>query len=309
MNAMPKNNLPPAAKSRPSENSRSRILIPALVFFLAGTALSAVWFSVKGANHAAEISSDAQNPATLSDATKEVLQHLDAPVEIRFYSMLDASSVADSVQSYASRADQLLALYEQVAGHKLKVIRCTSSGNAGGKAAEADGITPFNIDRGEACFLGLAVVCGSQKESLPCLAPEWEQALESDLTRAITRATTRAADAKRGAPPATRIAPATLVEVRRAIPNLENVSLKDGAKTLRDAALVRFQQASLEMQAQVTEAEQRYIEAGKESEAAQQAAGEQLRKIKAEATGKLKHIALDSHAQVAALQQLKKATP
>jgi hypothetical protein len=222
--------------------------------------------------------------------------------------VLDASSVPDSVQAYAGRADQLLAQYEQASGGKIKVVRCNS--NASANAAEADGIHAFNLDKGNACFLGIAVVCGSQKESLPHLAPEWEQALEPDLTRAMARAVDRAVQAKPGAQPPARVAPATLVEVRRAIPNLEEVSLTEGTKVLRDAALIQFQEAAANMQAQVKEAQQRYLaDKDNQSEAVQQAATEQLRKIQAEGADKLQQIALNSRAQIAALQQLKKAAP
>ena len=303
MNALPTKNIEVAGRRRPGEHAGARIIISALVFFLAGAALSAVWFSRGGWHH-----SDAENPAAvaLSGATKAVLQHLDSPVEIRFYSMLDASSVPESVQAFAGRVDQLLAQYEQVAGDRVRVIRCKSLSRVSANAAQADGITAFNNDKGDACFLGIAVVCGGQKESLPQLAPEWEQALEPDVTRAIARAV----EARPGAQPLARADTASLDAVRKAIPNLDAVSLEAGTKILRDASLVQFEQAAEEMQAQVKDAEQRFIQAqGDQSEAAQQAAAEQLRKIQAEGTRKLQQIAQDSHAQIAALQQLKKTAP
>jgi hypothetical protein len=234
------------------------------------------------------------------------LQHLDSPVEIRFYSMLDASSVPESVQAFAGRVDQLLAQYEQAAGGRVRVVRCNTFSNSSANAAEADGIKAFNIDKGNACFLGIAVVCGGHKESLPQLAPEWEQALEPDVTRAIARAI----EARPGAQPPARADTAALDAVRKAIPNLDAVSLEEGTKILRAASLVQFQQAAKEMEARVKDAGQRLIEAqGSQSEAAQQAAAEELRKIQAEGTRKLQRIAQDSHVQIAALQQLKKAVP
>jgi hypothetical protein len=303
MNALPTKNIEVAGRRHPGEHAGARIIISALVFFLAGAALSAVWFSRGGWHH-----SDAANPAAvvLSGATQAVLQHLDSPVEIRFYSMLDASSVPESVQAFAGRVDQLLAQYEQVAGDRVRVIRSTSLSRVSAKAAQADGITAFNNDKGDSCFLGIAVVCGGQKESLPQLAPEWEQALEPDVTRAIARAV----EARPGAQPLARADTASLDAVKRAIPNLDAVSLEAGTQILRNASLVQFQQAAEEMQARVKDAEQRFIQAqGDQSEAAQQAAAEELRKIQAEGTRKLQQIAQDSHAQIAALQQLKKTAP
>ena len=303
MNTLPTKNSEVAERRRPGKPARAWLIFSALVFFLAGAALSAVWFSRGGSHH-----SDAENPAAaaLSGATKAVLQHLDSPVEIRFYSMLDASSVPDSVQAFAGRVDQLLAQYEQAAGGRVRVVRCKFLSNASANAAEGDGIKAFNNDKGDPCFLGIAVVCGGQKESLPQLAPEWEQALEPDVTRAITRA----AEARPGAQPLARADTASLDAVKRAIPNLDAVSLEAGTQILRNASLVQFQQAAEEMQARVKEAEQRFIQAqGDQSEAAQQAAAEELRKIQAEGTRKLQQIAQDSHAQIAALQQLKKTAP
>jgi hypothetical protein len=305
MNAVPKNNNQAAAINRPGEHTRSRMPIPALVFFLAGATVSAVWFYRHSATSVAPVAAEADTVA-LSDATKAVLQHLAVPVEIRFYSMLDVASVPDSVQAYAGRADQLLAQYEQAAGGKVRVIRCNSLADSGANAAETDGISAFNLDKGAACFLGIAVVCGSQKEALSHLAPEWEQALEPDLTRAIARA----AEGKPAAQRPTRIDATAAEAVRRAIPNLEAVSLEEGAKVLREAGMAQFQQAAVAMQAQVKEAEQHFLEAqASQSEAAQQAAKEQLRKIQAEGKNTLQQIALNAHAQIAALQQMKQTAP
>jgi hypothetical protein len=302
MKALPTDKIEVGGGERPRGRALTRIIIPALVFFLAGAALSAVWFS-RGGGHNPGRDNGA---AALSEATKAVLQHLDSPVEIRFYSLLDPSSVPASVQAFAGRVDQLLGQYEQAAGDRVRVIRCDSLSNYRDNKAEADGIRAFNIDKGDACFLGIAVQCGTQKESLSHLAPEWEQALEPDLTRAIARA----AGAKAGVQPLARTDTATLAAVRRSISNLDAVSLEEGTKVLRDAGLAQFKQAAEEMQAQVKDAERRFLEAqGSPSEAAQQAAREQLRKIEAESAERLRQIALTSHAQIAALQQLKKTAP
>ena len=102
-----------------------------------------------------------------------------------------------------------------------------------GNAAQADGITSFNIDKGDACFLGITVVCGGQREALPRLAPEWEQALESDLSRAIARAVEAQVAA---APPAPKVDTAALDTVKTMIPDTSAVSVEDGSQALRDTA-------------------------------------------------------------------------
>ncbi len=292
-----------AVKGRPAGRSRLRILLPGLVFFIAGVVASAIWFSHSGSQNTAPV---AAAEAQLSEATKAILQHLDAPVEIRFYSMLDAATVQDSVQSFAGRADQLLAQYEQAAGGRLKVVRYDSLSTSNANAAAADGINAFNIDKGDSCFLGIAVVCDGQKESLPRLAPEWEQALEPDLTRAIARV----AAARPAAQAVTRADTATLDALKRTIPNVDAVSLEEGTTALRNAGLAQFIQAEQDIQTQVKDAEEKFLQAqGDQSDATRQAAAEQLRKIQAEGREKLEQIALSSHAQIAALQQLKKASP
>ncbi|MGP8200639.1 MAG: Gldg family protein [Limisphaerales bacterium] len=295
-----------ATGKRPSgDPARSGRIIAALVFFLAGAALSALWFT-----RGVWLHSSAENPVAFSTATRAVLSHLDAPVEIRFYSMLDASSVPEPVQAFAGRVDQLLGRYEQAGGGRVRVVRCETFSNSSANAAEADGINAFNNDKGNACFLGIAVVCGGQKESLPRLVPEWEQALEPDLTRAITRAIARAVESRPGAQRVARIDTSSLDAVRKAIPDLDAVSLEEGTRILRDASMVKFKQAVNEMDASLKDAEQRLIQAqASQSEAAQQSAAEELRKIQAEGTRKIQQIAQDSHAQIAALQQLKKASP
>jgi hypothetical protein len=150
------------------------------------------------------------------------------------------------------------------------------------------------------------VECGGGKESLSQLAPEWEQALEPDLTRAIVRA----AASRPGAQPVARADTASLAAVRKAIPNLDAVSLEDGRKVLRDASQAKFLQAVGDMNAQIEDAEQRFLQAvANQSEAAQQAASEQIQKIQKERSRKLQQIAFASHAQMAALEQLKKTAP
>jgi hypothetical protein len=284
------------------QGAGSRVLLSGLIFFLAGIAFSALWLARSRPSQVASVPKAVQ----LSDASKAVLRHLNTPVEIRLYSILDATSVPGSVQAFAVRVEQLLAQYAQAAGDRVTIIRYDTLSASNAWAAQADGISAFNIDKGESCFLGIAVVCDGQKESLSHLAPEWEPALEPDLSRAIARA----AEAKRAAQPSARADTATLDAVRRSIPNLDAVSLEQGTTVLRNAGLTQFVQAAQELETQVKDAQQRFIQAqGNQSEATQKAALEQLRKIQAEATDKLKQIALNSHAQIAALQQLKKTAP
>ncbi len=186
MNALPGNKIEVAGERRPAEHTRARIIVLALVSFLAGAALSAAWF-YRGGSHppAREASAAASPAAALPDAARAVLQQPDSPVD-----------------------------------------------------------------------------------------------------------------------------PAALDAVRRSVPNLDAVSLEEGTKVLREAALAQFKLAAEETQAQVKEARQRFLQAqGSQSEAGQRAAREQLRNIQEAGADKLRQIAFNSRAQIAALQQLKKTAP
>jgi hypothetical protein len=254
-------------------------------------------------------SNEAGSPPTiqLSDATRAVLSRLDAPLEMRFYAVLDPASVPDSLRAFARRVDELLSAYQQAAGDKIKVTRLTSESNLNPNAAPADGIYAFNLDKGEACFLGLALVFKGHKESLPRLTPEWEQALEPDVTRAIARLL----DAAQPVPvpvAVSQINTTAVQEVKAMIPDLTAVSVEQGTKILQEAAFKDFTAAAKEMAAQVKEAEQRFLQTQQGgTEADQQAARAHLQQVQNEQTEKLKEIAARSKAQLDAFQQIKAA--
>ncbi len=271
------------------------------VFFLAGIALSAWWFKSASNGPKSMAATESTAEAKLSGGTREVLQRLGAPVEIRFYSSLDPASVPGSVQAFADRVEKLLSLYEQSSGGKIKVTLHNSRSNFNANAAVKDGIKAFNLDKGDACFLGLTVARGGQQETLANLAPEWEPALESDLTRAIDRAGPAAA-----VPVVTQADTSALEAVKRAIPNVDSISLDEGTRLLRDSALAEFRQAAQELETKVREAQQRYLAAQSgQSEAEQQAAMRDLQQAQAEQADKLKQVAADSKARIEALQRLK----
>jgi hypothetical protein len=280
----------------------------ALAFLLVVVACGAVWL-YRAAHHGPAVSSEpaGPQPAALSDTTLTVLQKLDSPIEIRFYSVLDPASVPESAMAFASRVGQLLSAYQQAAGGKIKLTRFDSQSNLNPNAPPADGIQAFNLDKGDACYLGIALVLKGRKETLPRLSPEWEQALEPDVTRAIIRLVdaTRLAAATIASP-----APNTnaIQEVKALIPNLSAVSVEEGTGILRAAALKDFTAAANELAAQVKEAQQRLAQAQNGgSDADRQAAMKRLQQVQAEQTEKLKQIAAKSKAQIDALQQLKAA--
>jgi hypothetical protein len=295
--------------TRAGERGQVRVAALAVVFLVLGFAAGAFWYyhveSTRGAGAGAPGPGSTQ-PAGLSDATKSVLKRLDGPVEIRYYSLLDPAGASDALKAFAGRVDQLLSEYQQEGASKLKVVRLTSQADDS-TAAFADGLKPFNLDKGDACYLGMAVTFGAQKESLPQLAPEWEQAVEPDLTRAIARLLDAPRPGNATAPPPTNAK--IIEEVKGAIPDYATLSLEDGTRTLRTAALAEFTAAANEMAAQMKDAQQRLSQAQSSGSAAeQQAAMKNLQELQAAQSAKLQKIAAQSQALIQAFTQLKNST-
>ena len=291
------------------EHGNVRINILVLVFCSIAVVVGALWFygTTKRGTTDASSETDGQQHITLSDSTKNVLKRLDSPVKIRFYALLDPASVSTSVQAFAGRVDQLLSEYQREADGKIEVTQYNSRSdiNAAAVAAAADGFKPFNLDKGDACYFGLAVAQAERKESLPQLAPEWEQALEFDLTRAIERVAS-SKHLSHSLANKSSADPAVTEEVKRTIPNFASVSVEEGTRILRAAAVKDFKATVAAMDIQVKEAQQSLSQAQNGgSEAEQQAAMKHLQQVQSEQTEKLKQIAARSSAQIEALRQLK----
>jgi hypothetical protein len=102
------------------------------------------------------------------------------------------------------------------------------------------------------------------------------------------------------------ISPAAIEEVKKAVPNFASVSVEDGEKILRTAALKEFSAAAREMDDQVKKAQQQLLQAESgQSAAEQQAAIKRVQKTQAAATEKLQQVAARLDAQIAALKSLK----
>jgi len=291
---------PPRAY-RTQAGARATVLVAAA--FLVGVAGAALWFYDKGRPQESG-SAEAETVGELSEATRSILANLESPVSLRYYAILDPASAADSTQRFAERVDALLAKYEDAAHGKLTLERFTAQSDNGPQAATAEGIRAFNLDKGDACFLGIAVAANDQKETLPQLSPEWEAALESDLSRAIARVS------KARPTPTAAFTPApertSFDEVRRALPDVTAVTLEEGAKILRDSALKEAQAAAEAMQSQIQAAQQRLAQARETgSEAEQQAALKDFQQVQAEQAEKLRAISTKLQEQIAALKQMK----
>jgi hypothetical protein len=279
-----------------------KVLLLALAFL--GLAAGGFWYGRHGATH----NLDAADHAGLSDSTRAVLKNLDSPVEIHFYSLLDSASVSADTFAFADRINQLLEKYQQAGAGKVSVTRFNTPADA--NAAATEGLQPFNLDKGDACFLGLAVSCKGQKESFPLLSAEWEQALEFDLSRAIARLSaaqpTPNSSAKVPAGPAAPSA-AAIEDLKNALTNLAAVSVTEGSQILRDGALQDYKTAAAEIEVQVQEARQRLADTQNGGSAAdQQAAMKHFQQVQAEQADKLEQIAAKLHLRIATLEQIKK---
>jgi len=290
-----------------TEQGRAGIIALVLACLVSGFVAGAYWHY--RAAQTRKPNEYAQGDIQLSEGTKSILRRLESPVEIRFYSLLSQENVSASLRAFAERADKLLAAFEQAAEGRISVARHSTLSDAEIKAAASDGILPFNLDKGDACFLGLTVVQGGQKESLRQLLPEWEQALESDLSRAIERVISTRAAAQEVLPPSATELAAT-GELQRKLPNLISMTLEEGTRILRDAALKEFEAAATEGEAQLQAAQERFAQTqNSQSEAERQAAREQFMQLQAAQREKLKGIAARLQAQISALERLKKAQP
>jgi hypothetical protein len=286
----------------PVKPGPGRTLAVALACLAAGAFVASELASSHGQKAAS-----GQAPA-LSAPTAAVLKHLAVPLEIRFYCSLDPATLPPSMPAFAQRVEQLLSQFEREAGGKLTLVRPDfRSDSRPEKAAVADGIKPFNLDKGDACFLGITVAGKERRESLERLDPEWEQALEFDLARAIAR-TAQAEVHPLPVVAAPGGGPSPIEEVKRLIPKLDAVPLEEGTRLLRQAALSEFARVTQETQTRIRQAQESLLQAQTNgSDAEQQAALNQLRQLQAEQTDNLQQIAARSKAEIQALRRLKAA--
>lgn len=126
---------------------------------------------------------------TLSQGTKDILQSLDTPVELRFYCSQGGSDAAQLfVKNYSRNVDDLLKEYSKAAKGKLRVKRYNPEPDSDAEdMARADGVEGQMINTGDTIYMGIAVSCLDSTVALPFLAPVRERLLEYDITRAIAR--------------------------------------------------------------------------------------------------------------------------
>jgi len=251
----------------------------------------------------------------LSESTMAVLQRLNAPVEIRLYAPSSSGGLSDSTAAFAARVRQLVSEYERAGGEKIQVTVKDAGASAAAKsAAGADAVLPIADSNGAIFYLGIVITQQARKETIAQLSPEWETALESDISRAISRV---AASASTAITPPVKVStapsavdPAVNEELLRTIPDLETRSFESASQVLRAASLEEFSAAVREMQRQVQEAKKQLAVAQDlKSDADQQTAMKQLQQVQDEGSRKLSEITARLQERITALEKLKGVSP
>lgn len=259
----------------------------------------------------------AATPAVvLTDATVKILTSLEKNVEVKFFVPRDPGLLPSELQAYVGRITDLLLEYERVATGKILVAHCDPQTDAGAKAAAGvAGVTPVATEHGEIYYLGLTVGNESRRETIAPLAPEWEAALESDLSRAILRVSAKTPVGVGGnTSPATPAQPAPIdpaisEELLRTFPDLASRSFDDLALSLRQRTLEDFKIAAAELQTKMAEAQKKLAAAqANKSEAAQQEAAKELEQLQTVQANKLGGITARLQERIVTLQQLKAAS-
>ena len=274
------------------------------VVILLAFAIAGLWYWSVRKNPAELALTQTGRDPVLSESTRAILDRVGEPIEVRFYHILDTNTLPASLQAFATRVDRLLSEYERQAPDRIKVARLTLDTQAG--TAREDGIRAFNLDRGDPSFLGIALQKDSKRESLPQLTPEWEPALEADLSRAIARLNDSRPET---APIASPTDPNVIESVRRAVPDLADISLSEANKRLLENAQSEFRRAGAEWIAKISEAQQKATEAQSRSQAEQQAALKHLVELQSQRAKEMSEIASRFEAQTKALDQLKSSSP
>ncbi|HXI72041.1 MAG TPA: Gldg family protein [Verrucomicrobiae bacterium] len=284
------------ANANPALKSNLPSLALVILVFAAGIALAGIWLHTHPPR-------SATNP--LSGSTRAVLGQLTTPVTIRYYALLPAGSADETLQSFAGRVAQLLNAMQTASGGKIQLANLDTPAKANANAASADGIQPFNLDKGEACFLGLAIASGNDREAFARLQPEWEPALEFDLARAIQRVAATAAPAS-PAPEIAKPNPKIIATINRLIPDVTAVSVEQADQIFHAEFLKRCNEVNLEVETLIKPARQKVVEAQTSGSPEDlEAARKNLLAVQLAQAEKVKALNADLQTQLAVFQKMK----
>ncbi len=125
---------------------------------------------------------------TLSAGTKAILSKLEAPVTIRYYYSQGGSALPVDLKTFAKRVEDLLGEYKRASHGKVIIEKLDPEPDSDAEdSAALDNVQAQLTNTQEKFYLGLATSFLDQKAALPVLAPDREQLLEYDITRAIAQ--------------------------------------------------------------------------------------------------------------------------
>ena len=158
-----------------------------------GIALAAVLFGVfnmisNAALRSARFDLTEHQLYTLSDGTKNVLGNLAEPITLRFYLSKKLATGLPGIKGYATRVQEMLEEYAQVAGGQLVLhVQDPEPFSEEEDRAVAYGLQGIPLDNGSTQFyFGLAGTSSTDElEVIPFFQPEREEFLEYDLTKMI----------------------------------------------------------------------------------------------------------------------------
>ncbi len=286
----------PNSNSTSPQTYRSPSLVLAGLTFGVGIALTGVWFHQRQVNMPSH---------QLSDSTKNLLGQLQTPVSIHYYALLPAGSADESLSAFAGRVTQLLDTMQTASGGKIQLASVTVPADTNATAATADGLQPFNLNKGDACFLGLEIASGKNHETFSQLQPEWEGALEYDLARAIQRVAVVAAPLQPLPEPA-KPSSEIVATVNRLIPDASAVSVEQADQIFHAEFIKRCQEVGADSEAELHVAQQKAVDAQASGSPAEQAAAQKnLLQVQLAQGEKMKSLAADLQTQLTVFQQLK----
>jgi hypothetical protein len=289
------NQIPPLVTDR-SRTSRRSPLLPAIIAFVLGAVLAGIWFYRQNT---------AAHGTALSEQTRSSLANLASPVTIRFYSVLPAGSAGDELTAFSTRVGELLAAMQEAGNGKIQVTSIEGAADTSANAASDDRLQAFNMDKGDACYLGLAISSGANKQTMPRLQPEWESALQYDLARAIL------AVAAASAPPPVRPeiakpSPEIISSIQRLIPDASSVTVEQADQIFHAEYLKQCGEVGAEAEANIQAAQQKVVQAQTGGAAADvEAARKNLLQVQLAQGEKLKDLAAQLQIQLAVFQRMK----
>ena len=128
---------------------------------------------------------------TLSDGTKQILQELDTPVQIRFYATRDDKVMPPQFKTHVRLVEDLLDEFRRSSDGKIKIEKFDPQPDSDAEdSARLDGVESQALSLTERIYLGLAVSMLDETVPIPFLDPSREEHLEYEIIRAVSQVMT-----------------------------------------------------------------------------------------------------------------------